>query len=269
MAIKEPETIRALERALVILDTIKSANRPMGINELAKICEYGPSTVFRIVKTFEADNWVRQLADDKYILGEKLFFETEKSNFYLALKDAAYPILCKYTAQENQAMNLCVRQEEACIILQQSRTERLLDFVPPLGASLPVYASGNGKILYSELPEPLLHSLLNMMEFQIFTSHTITTRQGFLQELKKVREQGYSIDLDESLTSSCCVAVPIRNLGGDIIAAVSFSGFVGSFNEDFLKGYLPALHKASEEITHSLFRSYPNADHVSKGGSAE
>lgn len=269
MAAREPETVRVLERALVLLDLLKASNRPMGINELAKLSDNGPSTVFRIIKTLEKTHWVRQLEDDKYILGEKLFFETEKSNFFLAMRDASYPILCRYTAQENQAMNLCVRREEKCVILQQSRTERLLDYVPPIGASMPAYASGNGKVLYSELPAPLLQDLLNLIDFQIFTSHTITTRQAFLQELKKVKEQGYAIDLDESLDNSCCIAVPIRNLSDDIIAAVSFSGFVGNFDEEYLRGYLPALRRASEEITRSLFQSYPDVDGVEYGGARE
>lgn len=257
MASHETETVKVLERALVVLDALKDGKRPIGVNELAKICGYNPSTVFRIVKTLEQCGWAQQLADDKYIVGYKLTYETEKDNFYLALKDVAHPIMCLYTAQENQAMNLCVRQGEKCIVIGQSRTERLVDFIPPLGAALPLYASGNGKVLFCDLPDSLLHDLLNMIEFQIFTSRTITTRQAFLNELKKVKEQNYAMDLDESVESTCCIAVPIRNLGGDIIAAISFSGFVGNYDEEYLKGYLPVLYKVSDEITRSLYKNYP------------
>lgn len=260
MPVQEIETIKVLERALNVLGELRKEKGPIGVNDLAKRCGLNLSTVFRVVKTLEASGWVHQLSDDKYIPGQKFFFETERSNFYLALRDVAYPIMCRRTAQEGQAMNLCVRNGDKCTVLEQSRTERLVDIVPPRGADLPIYATGGGKVLFSELPEPLLESILDNTEYRRFTSHTITSRQALLQELARTRDNGYGVDLFESVEGTSCIAVPVRGPEGDIVAALSFSGFIGAASDEaYLVGLLPVLRSAAEEILEKLFTVYEDA----------
>jgi DNA-binding IclR family transcriptional regulator len=249
-------TIKTLDRAIYVLDQLRVAKVPLGVNEMSKLCNLNLSTVFRIMKTLASTGWVHQLSDGKYIMGQIFFFQTEKDNLYLALKDVAYPTMCRLTAQEYQAMNLCVRINEKCIILQQSRTDRLIDFVPPQGTSLPVHASGSGKVLFSELDQPFLDDILELIDFKKLAPRTIITRQMFLQELVKVRDEGYGLDFHESLESTSCVAVPIRNPNGDIIAALSFSGFIGLGEKAHLIGYVPSLHQAAEEISEKLFKTF-------------
>jgi DNA-binding IclR family transcriptional regulator len=231
-------------------------NHPVGVNELAKQCNFSISTVFRILQTLAAAGWACQLSDDKYIVGQKFFFQTEKNNLYLALQDVAYPVMCRLSAQEHQAMNLCVRINEKCTILQQSRTDRLVDFVPPKGSNLPVYASGSGKILFCELEQSLLDDILGLIEFKKLSNKTIITRQAFLRELIKVRNVGYGLDFHESMENTGCVAVAIRNPMGNIIASLSFSGFIGVHNEDFLVSFVSILRKAANEISEKLFKTF-------------
>jgi DNA-binding IclR family transcriptional regulator len=263
MASGETETIKVLERSLYIMDKLRVTNHPLGVNELSKQCNFSTSTVFRILQTLVAAGWAYQLSDDKYIVGQKFFFQTEKNNLYLALQDVAYPVMCRLSTQEHQAMNLCVRVNEKCTILQQSRTERLVDFVPPKGSNLPVYASGSGKILFSELEQPLLDDILGMIEFKKLSNKTIITRQAFLQELIKVRNAGYGLDFHESMENTGCVAVAIRNPMGNIIAALSFSGFFGFQDETALTGLVPILSKAADEISEKLFKTFKYESTVS------
>jgi DNA-binding IclR family transcriptional regulator len=253
---KETETIKVLDRSLKIIELLRKTNQPLGVNELSKQYSLSTSTTFRILKTLVAAGWAYQLSDDKYIIGQKFFFQTEKDALYLALQDVAYPIMCRFSAQEHQAMNLCVRINERCTILQQSKTERLIDFVPPKGSNLPVYATGSGKVLFCELEQPLLDDLLEMTEFKKLSNKTIITRQAFLQELIKVRNAGYGLDFQESVENTGCVAVAVRNPMGNIIAALSFSGFINIHDEDFLVSFVTILKKAADEISEKLFKLF-------------
>jgi len=253
---KTGDNIKVLCRSLIIMEKLRAENRPLGVNELSKCCNLGISAVFRIMKTLVESGWAYQLDNDKYIIGQKFFFQTEKDNLYLALQDLAYPIMCRLSVQKNQAMNLCVRINEKSKILQQSRSDKLMDFVNPKGSYLPIHASGSGKILFSELENPLLDDLLDMLDFKKFATRTIITRQKFIQELGSVRDRGYAIDFHESVENTSCVAVPIRNPKGHIIASLSFSGFIGLDDETHLTGYVPVLKKAAEEITEKLFRNF-------------
>lgn len=247
------ETIKMVENAMNVLDLLRSRKDAMGVNEIAKICHLNPSTTFRILKTLETTGWVFQLSDDRYILGEKIGFVTEKDNLYLALREVSLFVMKEYTAKYNQAMNLLVRDGSYCTILQQSRTNNLLDYTPPLQTTLPFYCCAGGKILLSELPTTLAQQIINSCDWRPLTPYTITDPQKFWQTIQEAALRGYAFDHNESVINGSCIAVPIRNHHGTIIATLSFSGFMGVEDPTSLLTYLPALQEASAEISKRLF----------------
>ena len=245
-----------VDRALSVLDTLRIGSKRLGVNEIAKVCGISPSTAFRILKTLEVNGWVFQCGDGRYIAGQKLSFVIEKNNLFLALKEVSSFVMDRMTKEHGQAMNLIVRDGPHCYILQQSRTKNLVDYVPPLYSDLPFYACAGGKILLSELPISLVDELLMSCDMTPLTEHTITDAERFWQELRAVAKQGFAFDDKESAVNGSCIAVPVRDYEGNIIAALSFSGFVGVADKTDLLQYLPALRNAASEISQSLYRCW-------------
>lgn len=250
------ETIKMVERALTVLDTLRIGSKRLGVNEIAKQCGMSPSTAFRILKTLEVNGWVFQCSDDRYIAGQKLSFVMEKDNLYLALKDVSSFVMERTTAKYRQAMNLVIREGVHCYILQQSRTKNLVDYIPPIYSDLPFYACAGGKVLLSELPVNLADEIIRSCEMVPLTAHTITDAETFWQELRTVAKNGYAFDDRESADNGSCIAVPVSDSDGNIIAALSFSGFIGVSDKTKLLEYLPALKQASSEISKSLYRCW-------------
>ena len=250
------EIIKMVERALTVLDLLRTSKERLGVNEIAKRCDLSPSTAFRILKTLEVTGWVFQLSDDRYIPGQKISFVTEKNNLYLALSDVAGFIMQEYTDQHGQPMNLTVRDGVRCTIIQQSRTGKLIEYVPPLFSNLPFYACAGGKILLSELPVSLVEQIIRSCEMVPLTSHTITDPELFWQALRSASANGYAFDDRESAENGSCIAVPIRDGEGTIIASLSFTGFVGVTDTNYLLEFLPPLQEAAKKISQSLYRCW-------------
>jgi len=250
------ETIKMVDQAFTVLDLLRTSREPLGVNEIAKQCGLNPSTTFRILKTMELSAWVFQLNDRRYISGQKLSFITEKNNLYLALREVSQYVMNEYTEKFGQPMNLVVREGLNCTILQQSRTKNLVDYIPPLYSNLPIYASSGGKILLSELPVNLADQVISACEMKPLTKNTITDPEQFWHALRTTAKQGYAIDNKESAENGSCIAVPVRDHEGTIIAALSFSGFIGIEDIQTLLDFLPALKEASEKISHSLFKAW-------------
>ena len=166
------ETIKMLESAMGVLDLLRTGKTPMGVNAIAKQCSLNPSTTFRILKTLEMTGWVYQMEDDRYITGQKLSFVTERNNFYLALSDAAKCVMEECTARHGLAMNLIVRNGSDCVVLQQSLTKSIINYVPPLHSVLPYYACGGGKILLCELPDALIEQIITTHRMEALTPST-------------------------------------------------------------------------------------------------
>lgn len=247
------ETIKMVEKALTVLDLLRTSKDTLGVNEIAKICHLNLSTTFRILTTLESSGWAFKTNDDRYISGEKISFVTEKDNLYLALREVALFVMEGYTAKYNQAMNLLVRDGAYCTILQQSRTNNLMDYTPPVRTTLPFYCCAGGKILLSELPTSLTQQIMDSCEWRPMTPYTITDPRRFWQAIQETAKRGYAFDHNESVINGSCIAVPVRNHAGTIIATLSFSGFMGVEDPSTLLTYLPALQEASAEISRRLF----------------
>lgn len=249
----ETTNVKVLDKALTVLDALRTAKEPLGVNELAKLCDLSAATAFRILKTLKSRGWVYQNESEKYSAGLKLSYPSEPDNFWMLLRENAYHTMMKLSSAEREAMNLVVRDLERCFILCQSRTEKIVDYVPPVGTALPFHASACGKILLSELVEPTLGELLDTIDFRRMTASTITDRGAFLEELSGVREKGYALDAHESQEEGFCIAVPVRDKTGGIIAALSFSGFIGRKSAPEIDRYVGLLKSASDEISKKVF----------------
>ena len=70
------DSLKALEKGLVVLETIKEAEQPIGVNEISRQCDMNPPTVFRILQMLKRRNWVYQDRNDKYIVGHRISFVT-------------------------------------------------------------------------------------------------------------------------------------------------------------------------------------------------
>lgn len=181
-----------------------------------------------------------------------MFYPTNEACFHRQLREVAYYEMCRCTEEEHVAMNLVVRDHARCFIICQTRTERLIDYVPPIGTALPFHASACGKILLSELPEPILAEILNTIKLQKMTDNTITDRDAFMDELLSVRRSGYAVDHCESDPQGSCIAVPVRFYQNQIVAALSFSGFIGKITNTEIKRYAAVLTGASHSISDKL-----------------
>lgn len=243
----------ALEKALIVLETLQSETEPVGVNELAKTCGMSAATVYRILRTLKARGWAYQDGDEKYSAGRRLCAPGGQNRFREILKECAYFTMRRLSEQEHEAMNLVVRDLDKCFILAQSRSGRFLDYVPPVGTVLPFHASACGKILLSELPEPILGEVLKTLTFPRMTARTITDEAAFREELLRVRENGFALDAHESQDEGFCIAVPVRSDEGAILAALSFSGFIGMKTEPEIERYVALLNDASQEITAKVY----------------
>ena len=85
-----------------------------------------------------------------------------------------------------------------------------------------------------------------------FTENTITEPALLHETLQKIREQGYALDNEEHEKEICCIAVPVRGKGGDVVAALSLSGTNTNFWKNVETSFKPQILKAAEEISRRL-----------------
>lgn len=248
--------IKVIDKMFKIIDILEKENEPLGVNEISRKAQINVTTTFRILKALIENGWAYQDKEGRCSPGYRLCSFYTMGKFYYILKDVSFGIMQQLTKQEGKVLNLCVRQNETGVLLQQTRIPRFVDYVMQVDSILPLYATACGKVLLSEMPEEVLCPLIECMDFHPYTELTITEPEKLKDDLKRVKERGYAMDVGESLRNTCCIAVPVRGMSGEIIAGLSFSGLQDNLPYDGEIYHYHLLEKASEEITDQMFHVY-------------
>ena len=76
----------------------------------------------------------------------------------------------------------------------------------------------------AHLPTDKKETLVESIHLESWTKNTITNKDALRVELTKIQKQGYSEDNEESELGLCCIAAPVFDFKGHVIAAISLSG---------------------------------------------
>ena len=120
-----------------------------------------------------------------------------------------------------------------------------------LGMTAPLVCTGIGKAILAYMPEEQIDELLSK-PIEKFTDNTITDPDKLREELKKIRNNGYSVDNMEHEYGVKCVAVPVLNHLGQVQGAVSITGPSLRFPASSYKKYASKLQNVAVQIGQSL-----------------
>jgi len=121
-----------------------------------------------------------------------------------------------------------------------------MDFKP--GSRVPLHCTANGKLFLAYAAAPARQRLLRGLRLVPLTSRTITSRAKLMTELATIRRRGWSEDDEEFLAGVCCLAVPVRDRRGGLIAGLAVSAPSARFNLDRAREHVPDLRAAAEAL---------------------
>jgi IclR family acetate operon transcriptional repressor len=94
----------------------------------------------------------------------------------------------------------------------------------PIGARRPFNCTAVGKVLLAFMPEQEFYRLAGAGAFVRATQNSVTDPIALRAEILKVRESGVAVDREEFALGAACVAAPVQNCEGNVVAAVALSG---------------------------------------------
>ncbi|MGN0711419.1 MAG: IclR family transcriptional regulator [Anaerovoracaceae bacterium] len=217
-------TIPMIEKACRVVDIISQEGGETGISQIARKTGYSKSTIFRILYTLQSWNWIeKDEATDKYRLGLFFLQAGKQVKSMLNLEDVARPIMKQLVEETGESVNLGVLFENRVLIAETVSGQKSL-LVRGLQPVFDLYCSGMGKLFLSQMSEDELHEYFTDTEIVKRTSETIITEADMKKEISIIQKEGYSADKEEYEYGLYCIAVPIKNNEGKIIAGLSVSG---------------------------------------------
>jgi DNA-binding IclR family transcriptional regulator len=217
-------TQQSLDRALELIEVLAKTGIAMNVAEISKKLAITRTTTYSMLQSLLQRNYVEKDAETgKYSIGYKLYEMAMAYRYQYPFLYVAEKHIGAMAEKWKIRINICVLKSPGVAVMILSRDISLLPKMI-LGYVLPGYASASGKLLMAYAPRAVVEEWLEKTNFVAFTPNTVVDKDKLLAELDEVNSRGFAVEREELMSQRCCIAAPIRNISGQVIASVSCSG---------------------------------------------
>ena len=217
--------LASVVKTIRVLEAFSPQRQELSTIELSKLLEMDKSSVSRIVVTLQAQGYLRKnTLNGKYRLGAKFIdLGNQVLDRYdqLDIGETAGPFLRGLSDTIKEVVHLGILDNQDVVTLKKMNGGQIVTVDTKIGGRYPAYSCALGKVLLAGLSGERRLEVLNLRPLTPRTPHTIVEIPAVLQEIGSVAERGYAFEYEESFLGICCVAAPIKNRDGEVLAALS------------------------------------------------
>lgn len=244
---------QVLDRVVQILDCFGPERNDLRLVEIAAETGLHKSTLYRLLEAMRDHRLIGfDEARGTYHLGMKLFELGSQAVERLALEKHAHPILDRLAAASGETAHLCVLDGAEVVYIAKVESTRTLRIPSAVGRRNPAYCTGVGKAILAHLEPERLARYLADTPLQRFTNKTLAAATDLKANLRQVVSRGFAIDDEEREDGVRCVAAPVRDHSGQVIAAISIAGPTMRVTKERLAELAAHVVGAANEISTNL-----------------
>jgi len=245
--------IQSVSHALDVLEQFTGEHDELGVTELSKRLKLHKNNVFRLLATLESRGYIEQnKATENYRLGIRCLQLGQTYVAQMGLLRQARPIIESLAHKSRETAFVAVLRRTTAVPLDAVEADQPIRVTSCVGHILPLHCTAAGKVLLAfvsdaDVREALTEGLTR------FTDRTIVDRSALQQQLRKVGEQGYAVEIGEHIDDVHSVAVPIRDYTRNVVGSLALSGPAYRMNADTIdKEVAPLLLKAGHDLSSRL-----------------
>jgi DNA-binding IclR family transcriptional regulator len=256
MKMKIKTSSGVVDKVIQILDVFAQTDKPLGVTELSTLTKLNISTIYRIANVLADHGYLhKEGKKGKYTIGLKFLKFNGILMNRLNVRDLAYPFMEKLRTVTGESVNLAILDGNEAVYIEHIESNRLLRTFTVIGNRVPLYCTGVGKVFCAYMDEETVYQLMKK-PFSSFTENTITDFTTLEKELAKVRIEGVALDNGEMDIDVRCIAAPIMDSTGKVIAAVSVSGPYARISEPRIEELKPLMKKYALQISNAMGYEY-------------
>lgn len=214
----------AVVRTLDILELFLDGGAPLSAPDVVRLTELPRTSVHELLATLVARNYLQKDENGTYRLGVRLL---QLGNAYSSRFDmltAANEAARELSARLGETVSVAVLEGADVFYLAKVEARDNLRLPSSIGHRLPANATGLGKAMLAYVSPPRLRQLFpDADQLPVMTASSIRTLPELEEDLAGVRESGVAFEREESTPDVSCVAAPVRDSTGAVVAAISVS----------------------------------------------
>lgn len=244
--------IAALGRSLAMLEAVLADREGRSVAAIGADIGFPRATAHRQVATLVAERFLVRLPGGRLGPGPRLLALLPMADEKQLIVAAAAPVLHRLAVKVGCVVQLGTLENDM-VTYRLKTGQGAGDFFTRVGLQLEAYCTGIGKILLANLAEAEREAYLATGPFPALTANTITDPDRLRDELMRVRAQGFARDDEEIARGLSCIAVPVREAGGRVLAAISVSRASAMLDEKGSDPILDLLFDTAAQVERGLF----------------
>lgn len=220
--------VQSLNRALDILESLALEPEGLTLTALSQRVGLHKSTVHRLLSTLAVRHYV-ELNHHGCRLGLRVADLGSRLLNSMELRTESAPLLRQLSHRLQRVVHLAVMDEGEVVYLDKVEPVESIRLYSSIGRRAPFHCTGLGKAIAAYHPAREVESWARRHGLVRKTPNTYTDWAGLEAELARVRQQGFAFDEIEHEENVRCVAAPIRDYRGLVIAGVSVTGRADEF----------------------------------------
>jgi len=244
---------QVLDRVVQILECFGPERTDLRLVEIAAATGLHKSTLYRLLEAMRAHRLIGFNAQSGcYHPGLKLFEIGSLAAGRFALERHAHPTLEHLATVSGETAHLCVLDGSDVVYIAKVECTRTLRIPSAVGQRNPAYCTGVGKAILAFLAAEQIESYIAGTPLKPFTRKTLTTASELRANLRQVAVQGYAVDDQEREDGVRCVAAPVLDHAGDVVAAISIAGPSIRVTRERIAELASHVVRAADEISAEL-----------------
>lgn len=217
-----------------LLDVLSYYHDPVGLKQLALETGLHPSTAHRILAAMSASGFAERADPGTYRLGIRLLELGNLVKSRINIRDSAMPQMQALHEKIGESVNLGVRQGDEIVYVERTSSGRSsVRVVHLVGARAPLHVTAAGKLYLAEYAKDDLREYARRTGLPGLTPTSITTLAALEKEIERVRRHGVAYDNEEIEQGLRCVAAPVRDDSGELVAGLSVSAPAERYNQEW------------------------------------
>jgi IclR family KDG regulon transcriptional repressor len=221
--------VPAVTRALDVLELFLDCDGTLSAPEITRELQLPRTTVHELVTTLAARSYLEQPSDrpGRYRLGVRGYQLGSRYAEQLDLAAEGRTVARGVADTCDETVHVAIREGADVIYVAKVDSTQAVRMVSAAGRRLPAHCTSVGKMLLASLPDGELTAVLGEDAadgpLRAMTPGSITSREELAKELAEIRERGVAVERQESNPDVNCVAAPVRDARGSVVAALSIS----------------------------------------------
>jgi len=245
------KNISAVERTFKILEQLSQVSST-SLEDLARTSHLAKPTVYRFLMTLKELGYVKKDEGDRWFLTMKLFSIGSRALDHIQLPNVARPICEKLSEKMGETVHMGIVDENEALYVVKIESRYTIRMYSRVGKHIPLYCTAIGKVLLAYTEEKKQKQIIQELKLVPFTPHTIKAKKQLLSELVEIRNNGYAQDREEHEEGITCIAAPIFDSTGGVVAAISVSWPVFRFSTEQLEHNIKEIREAALELSRIL-----------------